>query len=177
MNVSWISAGVLFIPLAVAAVTVVGQIASSRLWPALGIYRTQLIGIALGVPVFGLLTWALWDVPAAGDRTLANAGIYLCFCYVYFHFNNMGETARRIRLLREMASATTPLTCPEILQRYGASEVLGRRMARLLEAGQVVQSGNRLFIANRSASAMVWAVNLVHRIVFGSHRSNPLEGK
>lgn len=177
MNGTWLAAGVFLIPLAVALVNVAVQIAASRARPTFGIYITQLIGIACALPVFGLLTWALWDAPDAGGRALANAGIYFCFCYVYFHFNNMGETARRVRLLREMSVAARPLSLPEILERYGAGEVLGRRLVRLLDAGQVVQSGDRLFIANRSVSAMASAVNLAHRIVFGSRRSNPLEGK
>jgi hypothetical protein len=177
MNGSWLSAGVFLVPLVVAVVNVAVQVVASRVRPTFGIYVTQLVGIACALPVFGLLTWAFWDAPGAGGRALANAGIYVCFCYVYFHFNNMGETARRVRLLREMAIAARPLSLAEILERYGASEVLGRRLVRLLDAGQVVQSGDRLFIANRSVSAMVSAVNLVHRIVFGVRRSNPLEGK
>lgn len=166
----------LTIPAAAAAAAVACHIFAGRTWPDTGIYRALLAGALAGLAVLALFTvFAIADGVDNGGAALANAAIYCSFCYVYFHFNNMGETARRVRLLREIGAAVPPLTYDEILKSYGAEEVLNRRLSRLLAAGQVVKSGDRLFIANRSVYFMAWAVNLAHRVVFGTHRRNPLE--
>jgi hypothetical protein len=175
MNMPWGSIGILFIPAAAAIVTVAGHIMASRLWPRLGIYKAQLVGTALGIPVLMMLTAASWSTPDSGGRAAGNAATYLCFCYVYFHFNNMGETARRIRLLRELVMAGRPLTLADIAARYGAGDIIGRRLARLLAAAQVREIDGRYILADRSVYRMAWAVNLAHRVVFGVRRRNLLE--
>lgn len=69
---------------------------------------------------------------------------------MYFNFINLGETARRIRLLSELYNCRVGLTYPEIIQRYNAKEVLNRRVLRLLNNGQIVYRDGRYFTANPS---------------------------
>ena len=50
-------------------------------------------------------------------QILLNAVIYAALGYCYFHFINLGETARRIRIIRELYDAKTGLSPEEILNR------------------------------------------------------------
>jgi hypothetical protein len=173
---SWMSLEILIAPAVAAAATIAGHVLASRAWPMLGIYRAQLLGIATGAVLLALITVPSLDyAPDSAGRAAANVLIYLCFCYVYFHFNNMGETARRIRLLRELVSAGRPLALAEITERYGANEIVERRLGRLLAAGQVREVAGRYIVADRSVYLMAQLVNLAHRLVFGRPRPNPLE--
>lgn len=79
---------------------------------------------------------------------LENFFIYAMLSYGYFHFVNLSESARRIRLLREIEEAGSGLTEAQILGRYNADEILNRRMKRLLSTGQIKERDGRLFIAN-----------------------------
>lgn len=73
----------------------------------------------------------------------ANLLIYGLLGYDYFHFINLGETGRRVRLVRELFEAPGGLTLEEIRLRYNASEMVRRRLGRLVRSGQVVlENGN-----------------------------------
>lgn len=92
---------------------------------------------------------------AAGAAVLFAAGgsiedffVYAMLSYGYFHFVNLGESARRVRLLREMEAAGAGLTAGEVFKRYNAREILDRRLERLLGSGQVKERDGRLFISN-----------------------------
>jgi hypothetical protein len=164
----------LMLPAVAALVVVAVHVWVGRTFPRIGVYRALLAGAVAGLCVLAALKGgALISGINQGGAAVANAIIYGCFCYVYFHFNNMGETARRVRLLREMASASRPLTYDEILARYNAEEILGRRLSRLLGAQQITRSGDRLYITDRSIYLMAWSVNLARGIIFGPDRRNP----
>ena len=60
----------------------------------------------------------------------------------------MGETARRIRLLRELCDSSDGLSKEGILDRYNAKEIIDIRMKRLLGNGQVVLRNGSYFIGN-----------------------------
>jgi hypothetical protein len=177
-EISQISLIIFLMPGAAVAVTVVAHIATSRCFPRLGVYRAQFAGIAIGILVMAILTIStpLLGSELAG-RALANAIIFICFCYVYFHFNNMGETARRIRLLRDLMAAGRPLTFNEIVARYGAREIIERRLGRLVASGQVHRIDGRYVVANRSIYFMAWLVGMSHWMIFGYRRLNPVRPK
>jgi len=175
---SLVSAIMFLMPGAAAIATIVAHIVASRNFLRLGVYRAQLAGFAFGILVMAIFTLAtpLLGSQLAG-RSLANAIIFLCFCYVYFHFNNMGETARRIRLLRELLSAGRPLTFDELVTRYGAHEIVERRLGRLLASGQVCLVDGRYIVANRSVHVMAWIIGISHWVIFGYRRLNPVRPK
>jgi len=79
--------------------------------------------------------------------TVENLLTYILLSYCYFHFVNLGETARRVRLLRELKVSGCGLTLEEIRSRYNADEILSRRLDRLIKNGQVVLKEERYFIA------------------------------
>jgi hypothetical protein len=171
------SVWLLVAPAIAAAVALVGHVAVLRWRPALGLYKAMVLGAGAGLLVLAtLIAWAGIETPDMAARALASALIYFCFCYVVFHFNNMGETARRIRLLRELVAAGRPLAFEEIVERYGANEIVQRRLDRLVGAGQVRAMDGRYVIADRSVYRMALIMNIAHRILFGRSRRQAGDG-
>jgi hypothetical protein len=75
-----------------------------------------------------------------------NSLTYIALGYCYFHFINLGETARRIRLLRELLESDDGLSRNEILQRYDASYILKVRLRRMVNNRQIIIRDNRYYI-------------------------------
>lgn len=92
-----------------------------------------------------------------------------CNAYVGFHLDNMAETARRIRILREV-DAAGGLTRESILAAYPPREVFDLRIRRLIHAGQCVERDGRLRMTGEAYSLMGSLVALGRRVVFGSAR-------
>lgn len=107
--------------------------------------KSVVSGFVAGVVVLVLVDFLL-DAGVWG--LLEDLFIYSMLSYGYFHFVNLSESARRIRLLREMEEARLGLTEAQILGRYNAAEILNRRLERLLSTGQIKEQNGRLFIAN-----------------------------
>ena len=92
----------------------------------------------------------LWNrsdtLAEAISMVCANLIIYCSLGYCYFHFINLGITARRIRILRELYTSPGGLTLSELLQRYNAGNMITARLERLLNSGQIVLRDNRYHI-------------------------------
>lgn len=88
----------------------------------------------------------------------ANLLIYGLLGYDYFHFINLGETGRRVRLVRELFEAPGGLTLAEITSRYDAQEMVRRRLGRLLRSGQVVLENGNYRIGSPT---MAWISRLI----------------
>ena len=73
---------------------------------------------------------------------------YCCLGYCYFHFINLGETARRIRLLRDLYDAPGGLREEDLLSRYNAREVVNIRLTRLLSNNQIILRDSKYYIAS-----------------------------
>jgi hypothetical protein len=129
-----------------------------RIIPAAGLYLSQLVGFVAGLAVLAAGSWYFAGLSVG--RWLAELCIYLCFGYCFFHFNNMGETARRVRLAIELHRAPQGLTRAELLVRYGAREIIDRRLARLLESGQIRERQSHYVLGNRSVLVMARIVAL-----------------
>jgi hypothetical protein len=71
---------------------------------------------------------------------------YSALGYCYFHFVNLSETARRIRIISELASAKEGLSSKQILERYNAREIIENRLNRLLKSGQIIYKDDRYYI-------------------------------
>ena len=144
------------------------QIAAYRLLAAEGrLFKSQIAGTLAGGLVLALL---LAQGPAGGltaDVVTADILLYAAFCYVYFHWNNMGETARRIRMLRELAAAPEGLAFEDMVARYSAREILERRLARLAAGGQIRQTEGRLVLTSRTVLRSARLVGLGKRLLFG----------
>jgi hypothetical protein len=92
---------------------------------------------------------------------------YSALGYCYFHFVNLGETARRIRLLRELSESKNGLSVNEILERYNAKEIIENRLNRLLKSGQVVYKNNRYYIGKPVMLFMSKMILFAKRFILG----------
>lgn len=92
---------------------------------------------------------------------------YIALGYCYFHFINLGETARRIRLLRELSDSPDGLSLEEILQRYNAKEIIDNRLNRLLKSGQIIHRDNRYYIGKPAMLLMSKAILFLKFFVLG----------
>ncbi len=103
--------------------------------------------------------------------TIVNSAIYLSFAFFYFTFLNLGETGRRIRILRELYEAGGGLSEQEILSRYGAKEIVLKRIARLENHGQIVFKNGRYYIIGRPLMLLFAKIMLLMKIVILGKRS------
>lgn len=79
---------------------------------------------------------------------IVNVITYSALGYCYFHFINLGETARRIRILREIYDSNDGLTVQEILNEYNAKQMIDVRLSRFLNNGQVLHKNGRYYVGN-----------------------------
>lgn len=125
-----------------------------RLNPSFGLLRSEYAGFVFGsAVVLGLNGLVMYLAPHVMASTAAGHGIitlltYAALGYCHFHFVNLGETARRIRLLRELVDAGGALSHDALLERYNAREIVEKRITRLINAGQVVHRAERYYIGN-----------------------------
>lgn len=126
-----------------------------------------------GLGVVLALAWGFVQGPAGPRAAADQAGTaalwgltYLSLAYFYvFGFYNLGESARRIRLLIELYGAgERGLTLEELLAAYNARMIVEARLQRLLSGGQVVLRNGRYFVAHPhmlyGAKALVWLKRL-----------------
>ena len=75
----------------------------------------------------------------ANGRTIAwlyCAIVYTSIAYTYFHFFNMSETARRVRILYEINRAGS-LNYKDIRELYSTPDIVGVRIQRLIQMKQL----------------------------------------
>jgi hypothetical protein len=101
------------------------------------------------------------------SRFILNLLTYTALQYGYFHFINLGVTARRIRLLLELIDSESGLSYEEILRRYNAREMVDNRLGRLTGRGQVVLREGRYFIGKPVMLLMAKTIVAMKLIVLG----------
>lgn len=130
-------------------------------------------GMLAGLGVVLALAWRFVRGPAGSQAVAEQVGTgvlwgltYLALAYFYvFGFYNLGESARRIRLLIELHGAgERGLTIEELLAAYNARMIVEARLQRLVSGGQVVLRKGRYFVAHPhmlyGAKALVWLKRL-----------------
>jgi len=75
--------------------------------------------------------------------------VYILAGYVYFHFFNMSETARRVRLLIE-SSKTGTLKKNDLPRLYPHRDIVSIRIERLTALGELRLSGDRYVLGNKA---------------------------
>lgn len=141
-------------PLIGLTVNVLAQMLTFRIRPGFGLLRSEYLGFAiglLGVLLLNgtkLLTAQPVNWPELVGITVLTGITYGALGYGYFHFVNLGETARRIRLLRELYEAGGGLGHQQLLARYSAKEIVDKRLRRLLGTGQIVCREQSYFIGS-----------------------------
>jgi hypothetical protein len=140
------------------AVCFVAHVVVSRRAPALPRQHGLLVSVLVGAAaVAGLLGPSLADdltqVPGldAWAAVVAALAAYVLLAYGYaIGFFNIGESARRIRLLIELEGAgPRGLTLAELLAVYNARMIVEARLQRLLSGGQIVERSGRYYLQSR----------------------------
>lgn len=140
--------------------------------------RAGLAGFLAGLGAVVLPAVLLGQLPVTELALLLVAWVltYVCLAYCYiFGFFNVGESARRIRLLIELrAAGPRGLTLEEILAAYNAEMVTEARLQRLLAGRQVVQRGERYVIGRPDLLVVARVLNGWKQVAFGSHANGAL---
>lgn len=149
----------IFAPFICLAVNVFIQISIFKFLPGMGLLKSLFLGFACG---FFALFFINPGIILAGDLL-----IYALLGYCYFHFVNMSETARRIRILTELMEVRGGLSLREILERYNARDIIERRLTRLVNNGQVKCEKERYYIGNFTVLTMARFTAAAKRVIFG----------
>jgi hypothetical protein len=159
-------------PLAGLTVDVLLQVSWCRFVRRSGLLRSIIVGFAGGLLVTGFLcVWCtfqleLTPVDTAG-QLLANLATFMALGYGYFHFLNLGETARRVRLLRELVEADGSLSPKELYRRYNAQTMVRARLDRLIKAGQVILQDGRYCLGNSTLLFSARIIEIMKLVVLG----------
>lgn len=160
------------------------HVAVSRAAPALPRQRGLLVAVAAGgAVVLAILTPELGADLArhtaldAWGSLATSVLAYLGFGYCYvIGFFNIGESARRIRLMIELYGAgSRGLTIPEVLAVYNARMVLDARLHRLLAGGQIVEHDGRYVLRRRLMLLGAKALVLLKVVLLRRRTEPPLE--
>jgi len=101
------------------------------------------------------------------DYGPANVLGYVILAYCYFHFFNLGETGRRMRLILELDSVPEGLSEQELARRYGAKEIMERRIQRLLDGGQMREQNDRFYPLGEALSSIAGVIAALRLLVMG----------
>lgn len=139
---------VAFLYLGIFVVLVRSKAINRRLW----IHATALIisSIAMVLLLYHLLT-------ATQAATVLIPGLCLLVssAYIFFHVDNMGQTARRIRLLWELWASQGISTRTKLQCAYPPEEVVARRIERLKIANQLTQNQDATLIWQGGSFTMI----------------------
>ena len=151
------------VPIIGLMINVLVQIVSFRYISSLSLLKSEFLGFAIGLSsVFMLEFYAFFTLSTSAKDfifiLITNLLTYSLLGYCYFHFINLGETARRIRILRELVDSEKGLSMNEILSRYNAKEIVERRINRLIRNGQIIYKDNRYYIAK---PLVLWIARII----------------
>jgi len=144
-------------------VDVVVFIAARRASPAARRGKAHAIA-ALAALVFAAAYFFV--IPVSESWAVPALAMVICNSYIGFHLDNMAETARRIRLLRELHGSDDGLTREALLVAYSPQEVFELRIRRLKLAGQCVEENGRLRMTGDTYSLMGTLISLGRRLIF-----------
>ena len=129
------------------------QILVYRLIKSVGLLKSVVLGFVIGFATVMAcaVAWyqaAMPDVMELMGQSALNLLAYVALGYCYFHFINLGETARRIRILREIQESKNGLTLEGILERYNALSIINVRLQRMISNKQIVLQEGHYYIGN-----------------------------
>jgi len=152
-----------FTPLVGLCVSVVVQILSCRYGAKVTLFKSIFIGFGAGMAFFMIPGFEEDFVYVLATDLIA----YSAFGYCYFHFINLGETARRIRIMRELYDSDGGLSMEEILEKYNAKEMVRMRINRLVSKKQILDKAGRYYIGNSTMLLMSKAIVMMKLLVLG----------
>ena len=143
----------IFSPVISLGVNVMCQVCCCRYIRGFSLLKSIFVGFALGILSLLFLEFYCFkqlSLSLSGNvcSILVSAVTYSALGYGYFHFVNLGETARRIRILRELYDSKEGLSMGEILERYNAKDIIEKRIYRLINSGQIIYKNGRYYIGS-----------------------------
>lgn len=146
------------------------QILAYRLIKSVGLLKSVILGFVIGfttVMICGIAWYqtAMPDVMELMGQSALNLLTYVALGYCYFHFINLGETARRIRILRELLESKDGLTLEAILERYNAADIVTARLQRMVRNRQIVLNDGSFYIRKSALLYMGKAINGLKRVL------------
>jgi len=90
--------------------------------------------------------------------------VYNSLGYAYFHFFNMSETARRIKILLEIKK-NNYLEIEELTKYYNCKVMVEKRRQRLLDSGQIQEIEGKFFIKSKILLFAAITVNFLRKIL------------
>ena len=109
------------------------------------------VAAAAGAVAVPLMSWVMGAGPWP---VLYLFIVYGCAGYCYFHFFNMSETSRRLRLLQGGSGG------------YSVQTMVDRRLCRLVETGELRIEGGRYSVGNGFLVAPALAVHFLRTALF-----------
>lgn len=153
------------IPVLGLACNAAASVAGTR-WGGLSLLRAIYAGFLAGEAAV-VAAHAVAGFPAGAGGLAADLASAAFLGYAYFHFVNLGETGRRVRLLRELDAAPDGLTIDELLARYDARRIVDARLGRLLRSGQLVLADGRYRTGRPVMAWMSAAIVFAKKLVLG----------
>jgi len=160
----------IFSPVLGLLINVISQIIVTRYVKKLGLLKSVLLGFLVGLTIVftieiahNLMSHSIISELIA-DLAL-NIITYAALGYCYFHFVNLGETARRVRIVRELLDSKDGLSMSEILENYNASEIISVRLQRLLKNKQIIQRNDK-YVIGKSIILYITKIIIMMKITF-----------
>lgn len=134
--------------------------------------KSLILGFVIGlVFVFGAGFYGCFAAAQpSGDFVallIVNSLTYSALGYCYAHFINLGEGARRIRIIRELYKSETGLSMDELLNIYDGRQMIENRINRLMSGGQIVLRNDRYFIGKPHMLLISRIILLMKLIILG----------
>ncbi len=100
------------------------------------------------------------------SRVVFNIIVYSSLSIFYFHFINLGETGRRIRILKELYNSEGGLRMEDIISKYNSEELIRKRLNRLISNRQVFFVNQRYFNTKSIMLFSTKIIDLLQLIIF-----------
>jgi len=144
----------LFCPIAALAMNVIIQILVFRLRRGARYFRSIVEGFLAGAFAFVIFeaAFALGHFSLIDILTRAlfvDFPIYLALSYCAYSFIQLGQTSIRIRMYSEIASSPDGINVNELKREYDDNALMQARLRRLIESGDIVQSGGRYSVGRK----------------------------
>lgn len=137
----------LFLTFGSPAILLISHVCVSRFAKNLPPQNAALLGIFFGLALsFAALFLTL---PLHGlSSAFYAATVLLSEAYIYFHFFNTSETARRIRILHEVKEQGF-LTEEQVQIIFERDDLIGTRLERMIALGQLGRAGDTYYLKGR----------------------------
>lgn len=159
----------IFLPLGAFAVNVLALMVVLHISVRTEFVRA--VVFAFGSGLAALLALELIGNPGLGEETLSawvilvgDLTIYASLSYVFFNVVNIGESAIRVRILREIAKAGGTIGEPEFRSAYNEDIILKIRLDRWLKKGRIVRKSGRWVLQSNGLLAIervFWLMKII----------------